>query len=202
MKPNTIYHQLNETGNVFIRSNLSLSQSLPQAIQKEFHKTTLFIATMMKSISITINPKTGQPFSIYNYHALEAILTRSKLFSKSSENCVKLVTGAYSHHFSRLLFYQAFNIRLAHKQKHLFSSILSSMKNEAQRMLVAQHPEEYKVGYLIFVIEYINHKLTISVHTFYLDCHINKQAIEQAPWKHKNAIATSWHFQTAHYSKH
>ena len=89
MEKATIYHVLNETATILIRSTLLPDQTFPEGIRKEFSKITIFYAAMMNAISNTINPATQQFFSIYNYHAIESILMRSGCFIKESDDTLE-----------------------------------------------------------------------------------------------------------------
>src|SRR5437868_12143560 len=76
----TKYYIFNETGNIMMASTSDMGVDIQQSVRDVFAEVSVFFAAMTRAISTTINPKTGEPYSMYNYTALERIISGSGLF--------------------------------------------------------------------------------------------------------------------------
>lgn len=103
----------------------------------------------MKNYSIGRN----QAYSIYNYHALETILKRSRKFVLRSEEQHEFRTHAVAEAFVPTLYYDLFGARLRAREQQLIHAVLGTLEQEAERMLASPYLEEYKVEYLAVVLD-------------------------------------------------
>jgi hypothetical protein len=186
MEKATIYYVLNETASILIRSTLLPDQTFPESIRKEFSRITVFYSAMMNAISSTINPVTNQPFSIYNYHAIESILIRSGCFTKVSENTLNFKTHKTPAKFTQSLNYQLFGTSFDYKSCQAVNAILKNISQEALRMIAAKKPEQSKAGHIIFIVEYINGIKKILAKSIYINCNKHDKKI-------KISLLKSWH---------
>jgi len=190
-----IYQQLNETGTILIRTTLPPNHPLPEFIQAEFSTVTMFFAAMLRAISTAINPKTGKPFSIHNYHAQESMLLGSGRFIKLSEDSFTFRTHKFIEKAGKILFSEIFNINLREKESRKISSILSGVNKEVLRMIETNHPNEFKAGFTIFIIEYINGVSNISVKSIFLNRNDYNKSKRWERCLHRFFIKTSFKIQ-------
>lgn len=194
-----IYKQLDETGSILIRTNLPHNQPLPESIQKEFARCTVFYAAMLRAISAINNPRTGQPYSIYNYHVTESILLGSNKFVKVSEDITTIRAHRFLRDLNKRLYSQLFNINLRKKESRKISSILTGLSKEAIRMIEANNDEEFKIGFITFIVEYINGFLNISVRSVYINSSDYKKSSKRERRRRIFRIKTPWRLQTESY---
>jgi hypothetical protein len=199
MVKSPIYEQLDETGSILIRTNLPPNQPLPKSIQKEFARCTVFYATMLRAISAIINPRTGQPYSIYNYHVTESILLGSGKFVKVSEDITTIWAHRFLYDLHKRLYPQLFDMNLGEKESRKISSILTGLSKEAMRMIEANSDEEFKAGFITFIVEYINGFLNISVRSVYINSEDYKRNSKRERCRRRFRIKTPWRIQTESY---
>ena len=171
---------------MLICSDLPASQTFPGEILKEFSSVTVFCAAMMNSMHNTINPFTNLPFSIYNYHAIESILTGSKHFIRISEETLYLKKHKTTEDFIYSLYQKYLGISVSNNEMKTINSILGNLKEEALRMIEANNAEQFKSGHLTFVVEYINGGKKIQVKTIFINLTEKKNIL-------KIALNKSWH---------
>ncbi len=189
-----MYYKLNQTCNILICTDIPVDQILPGEILKEFSSVTVFCAAMMNSIHNTINPFTNQPFSMYNYHAIESILTGSKRFIKTSEKVLYLKENKTIEDFIDSLYQMYLGISVSKKEMRTINSILGKLKAEALRMIDADNVEQFKIGHITFIVEYINGEKKIQVKTLFINLIEKKENLEIAlnkSWHH-----SSWKIHT------
>ena len=195
-----VYHLLNETGNILIKSDQIISRNLPQNIRSHFSEAVFLCVTMMKAMTQTINPNTNKPFSIYNYHALETLILGSGKFYKVFEEIQSFKSNKSHHDFSNAFYESLFGISLGYRNTLNISSILTSMTNEAHRMLTDNHSFEYRVGFLTFMIDYNhNQSPSISLLIIHFDINNNSSNFYKSPWKNNLQQSTNWDFSIDNY---
>lgn len=194
-----IYQQLNETGTILVRTTLPPNHPLPEFIQQEFSAVALFFAAMLRAISTAINPKTGNPFSIYNYHAQESILLGSGRFIKLSEDSFTFKTHKFIEKAGKILFSELFNMNLRERERRKISSILSGVNKEVVRMIETNHPNEFRAGFIIFIVEYINGVSNISVKSIFINRNDYNKNKRRERFLHRFFIKTSFKMQIESY---
>ena len=95
----TKYYIFNETGNIMMASTVDDGSPMSQEVQDVFAEVSVFFAGMSRAITTTINPDTGEPYSLYNYTALERIISGSGLFVHVTEEDVKYTTSEWGATF-------------------------------------------------------------------------------------------------------
>lgn len=194
-----IYQQLNETGTILIRTTLPPNHPLPEFIQQEFSAVTMFFAAMLRAISTAINPRTGKPFSIYNYHAQESILVGSGRFIKLSEDTFALKTHKFIEKAGKILFAEIFNMNLRDREHRKISSILKGVNKEVVRMIETNHPNEFRAGFIIFVVEYINGVSSVSVKSIFINRNDYNKNRRRECFLHRLFIKTTFNIQIESY---
>jgi hypothetical protein len=195
----TIYHVLNETGNILLRSDLPAQQPLPQFVQKKFSRGVILCSAINRALSSNINPITKRPYSIYNYHAINLLLLGTKQFEKILNKEISFTTKQVSVDFGHEFYKNLFDVHLNHKNKTIVSSILSSISREALRMIENQDRGEDKVGHITFILDYINGKSRIYIKSVFISCEENKESLQKAPCHNTELGLTSWKLQIEDY---
>ena len=84
----TKYYVFNETGNIMMASTDNSSEVIQQSVRDVFAEVAVFFAATTKAITTTMNPAQGQPYTIYNYTALQNVIGGSGLFVQVTEEDV------------------------------------------------------------------------------------------------------------------
>jgi hypothetical protein len=66
-------------------------------------------------------------------------------------------------------------------------------------MISANNTREYKAGFIIFILEYINGLSSISVRTVFVNCNDHKKSLKKERCRHKFFLRTSWNIQSESY---
>ncbi|MDC1162520.1 hypothetical protein OAT18_03680 [Tenacibaculum sp.] len=194
-----IYHILNETGVILVRSDEPLNQDLPEVVLKDLGSVNVFLRTMLHAISITLNPKTGKYFSIYDCHKIESLLVNSRQFFKYKEDKVNFKTDTFYHDFSSTLYYELFGVTLNDKETKVVSSILGALGKEAINITSKEKLDLYKAGYIMIIVDYIDGVSNVYLKLTYIDCMENEESIQHKPCHRKTKKITSWVIETASY---
>ncbi|MEZ4685173.1 MAG: hypothetical protein R3B47_03655 [Bacteroidia bacterium] len=175
------------------------SQPLPQEIRDEFARVMAFYAGMTRAMTFTNNPVSDQPFSLFNYHALERVMDNSGEFAKVTSDTIRFSTHATAKAFGRKLYTKLFGVKFAEKETRTISAILATMGEEAIRMMEAGNSEEYRVGHITFLLEYLAGIPSITARAMHIDCNAHEKNLRHPPWRRSRFNffhRTSWTIQT------
>jgi len=194
--PNNIeskkYYIFNETGNIMLASTVEASQPLEESTQKIFAEVSVFFAGMTRAITTTINPETKEPYSIYNYHALERIIGGSGLFIHVTEEDVIHKTKSFGMDFSKELLESLLGLATGAGEMGFASAMMASIGKEGLRISGSSSKAESKVGNIVFVCEYLLGMPIVSAIVVYADCEQNKQQLTIGPCFKEQSTSTSW----------
>ncbi|MEO1049299.1 MAG: hypothetical protein AAFX87_01645 [Bacteroidota bacterium] len=188
----TKYYIFNETGNIMLASTIDSSQPLSQEVQSVFSEVSVFYAGMSRAITTTINPNTGQPYSLYNYHALQRIISGSGLFVHVTEEDVSYSTTSVGMEFSKQLLESLLGLATGAGALSFASAMISSMGDEGLRIAGSKTSSESKVANIVFVCEYLLGMPIVSAIVVYADCKKNEQQLQLGPCFKEQSTHTEW----------
>jgi len=194
--PNNIeakkYYIFNETGNIMMASTVDSSKEIAKSVQDIFAEVSVFFAGMSRAITTTINPNTHEPYSLYNYHALQRVISGSGLFVHVTEEDVTYKSSSWGVDFSKELLEALLGLATGAGAMGFASAMIASIGNEGLRISGSSSHSESKVGNIVFVCEYLLGMPIISAIVVYADCQINKQQLTIGPCFKEESTTTSW----------
>ncbi|WP_462165138.1 hypothetical protein [Pseudoalteromonas xiamenensis] len=194
--PNNIeakkYYIFNETGNIMMASTIDANTPLSESVQKVFAEVSVFFAGMSRAITTTKNPATNKAYSLYNYEALQNIISGSGLFVHVTEEDVKYETKSFGADFSKELIESLLGLATGAGEMSFASAMVSSIGKEGLNISGSSSQTNSKVGNIVFVCEYLMGMPIVSAIVVYADCQQNKQQLKLGPCFSESSISTSW----------
>lgn len=187
----TKHYIFNETGNIMMASTSDASQPLNDEVQQVFAEVSVFFAGMTRAITTTINPHTGENYSLYNHHALERVIGGSGLFVHVTEEDVEYSTKSVGAEFSKELIESLLGLATGAGELGFASAMVASMGKEGLRISGKSTSSESKVGNIVFVCEHLMGMPIISAIVVYADCHKNSTTIQAGPCFKAQSSSTS-----------
>ena len=149
------------TGNLFIASTLNGGEDstveLTDSAREAFSQVSVFFAAMTKAIA-----EKGK--SLYDYDAIDQVISQSGMFVKVSQMDYKLTTSKSGVELSKELvqtIMAGFSGNMA-KVGESLTGMVSSMGAEGIKFSREKRKEEAKVASLIFVCEYLMGAISIT----------------------------------------
>jgi len=177
----TKYYTFNETGNIMMATTVGASAEIEESVRKVFSEVSVFFAAMTKAISLTENPATKKPYSLYNYEALEKIITGSGCFIRVTEQDVFHKTDQGGAKLGKELLQGLLGLATGAGALSFASAMISSIGKESVNLAAASEEQNSKVGNIIFVCEYLMGMPSISAIVVYLDARAHKKEINAGP---------------------
>ncbi len=194
--PNNIeakkYYVFNETGNIMMASTIDTNTPISDSVQKVFAEVSVFFAGMSRAITNTINPATNKPYSLYNYEALQNVISGSGLFVHVTEEDVKYDTKSFGADFSKELIESLLGLATGTGEMRFASAMISSIGKEGLNISGSSNTNQSKVGNIIFVCEYLLGMPVVSAIVVYADCEKNSQQLKLGPCFSESSVSTSW----------
>ncbi|MEZ4685172.1 MAG: hypothetical protein R3B47_03650 [Bacteroidia bacterium] len=188
----TKYYIFNETGNIMMASTIDSGTPMSQDTQDVFSEVSVFFAGMSRAITTTINPNTGKPYSLYNYTALERIISGSGLFVHVTEEDVKYTTKQFGANFSKDLIEALLGLATGAGAMGFASAMVASIGQEGLNISGSSSTSDSKVGNIVFVCEYLLGMPIISAIVVYADAHEHKQQLQIGPCFKESSVQTTW----------
>lgn len=180
----TKYYTFNETGNIMMATTVGTSTEIEESVRKVFSEVSVFFAAMTKAISTTVNPATGdkkEHYSLYNYEALERIISGSGCFIRVTEQDVTHTTNAWGATLGKELLQGLLGLATGAGALSFASAMISSIGKESVNLSASTEGQSSKVGNIIFVCEYLMGMPSISAIVVYLDAKEHKAQISAGP---------------------
>ncbi len=180
----TKYYTFNETGNIMLASTVGASAEIEASVRKVFAEVSVFFAAMTKAISSTVNPDSGdkqEPYSLYNYEALERIIDGSGCFIRVTEQDVTHTTSSWGATFSKELFQGLLGLATGAGSLSFASAMISSIGKEGLSLSGATEGHNSKVGNIVFVCEHLMGMPSISAVVVYIDAAQHKAQLKAGP---------------------
>lgn len=123
-------YAINQTGNIFI----SMSEGLTEQARNDFAQicaeVSVFFASLTKAITSVTNPKTGKPYSIYNYEALNRVIRNSNMFVPIQSQDYIFISSLAGTALAEELMQTILNVKLPKEDLHFATETLNSMARE------------------------------------------------------------------------
>jgi len=180
----TKYYTFNETGNIMLATTVKESAEIQESVRKVFAEVSVFFAAMTKAISSTVNPDTGdkkEHYSLYNYQALERIISGSGCFIRVTEQDVHHEVKSRGATLSKELLMGLLGLATGAGALSFASAMISSVGKEGFKLSQAKETQNSKVGNIVFVCEYLMGMPSISAIVVYLNLEHNKEALRLGP---------------------
>ncbi len=177
----TKYYVFNETGNIMMSSTLDANTPMSEEVQKVFAEVSVFFAAMSRAITTTMNPKTGKPYSLYNYTALQNVISGSGLFVHVTEEDVSHTSKSGGVTFSKELLESLLGLATGTGEMAFASAMISSIGKEGLTISASTETDKSAVGNIVFVCEYLLGMPSISAIVVYADMEKNKTAFQVGP---------------------
>lgn len=198
--PATKQFVFNETGNIFVASTINGDAAggqgngsiSPNAL-KAFEDVSVFYAAMTKAISTTIDPATQKSYSLYNYAALEKVISNSGLFALVTQESVDYESSSWGASLSIGFIEALIGFATPMSLVSSFSSLIRSMGKEAITMGNQTKHSDAKVGTVVFVCEYLLGAVSISTLLVYADVTENYQAFQLGACFKEHSQNVTWH---------
>ncbi|MDC1162521.1 hypothetical protein OAT18_03685 [Tenacibaculum sp.] len=188
----TKYYIFNETGNILMASTVDSGAPLSQEVQDVFSEVSVFFAGMSRAIATTINPETKKPYSLYNYTALQRVISGSGLFVHVNEEDVSYKTNQYGANFSKELLEALLGLATGAGALSFASAMMSSIGKEGVNIGGGNSGLDDKVGNIIFICEYLLGMPVISAKVIYTDAKQHKQQFTLGPCFKESSVSTEW----------
>jgi len=192
------YFVFNETGNIMMASTVDTDNEISEEVRKVFAEVSVFFAGMSRAMTTTINPKTGKPFSLYNYEALLHVIAGSGLFVHVTEEDVTHENHGYGADFSKELLEALLGLATGTGALGFASAMISSIGKEGLSISENGQTDESKVGNIVFVCEYLMGMPSVSAIVVYADMKKNEEAFQAGPCLkvHKRKVTLEMHKDT------
>jgi len=124
----------NQTGNIMIATTGDANQ-LDDHFKAVCAEVSVFFATLTKAIHSVINPKTEQPYSIYNYKALRKVIKNSGMFVLLHEKEMTFETTDPLEVFGKEFFKSVLGISLQEEELDFAQETFGAMSKEADHIV-------------------------------------------------------------------
>ncbi|QTH70823.1 hypothetical protein [Pseudoalteromonas xiamenensis] len=169
-----VHYFFNATGHILFSTCHTLDQPVPQSVADQFSQVSALLGGMMKVVTTTLNPHTGQYYSPFNYHALNQLIERSGRFIKTSHEVLTVPNSTLASPQYLGLTEVLLGFTLPDVHLPPIRSIVSSFANEAKRMALADNENDIRAAHILFICEYIGGIPLVSVQLFSIDNRLHK----------------------------
>lgn len=179
----TKYYTFNETGNIMLATTVSESAEIQDSVRKVFAEVSVFFAAMTKAISTTEIPNspTHAHYSLYNYDALERVISGSGCFIRVTELDVTHTTSSWGATFSKELIQGLLGLATGAGALNFATAMISAIGNEGVKISGDKSSQTSKVGNIVFVCEYLLGMPSISAIVVYIDAKQQQQVFNAGP---------------------
>lgn len=177
----TTYYVFNETGNIMMASTIDTNSEIPEEVRELFAEVAVFFAGMTRAMATTTNPDTKQPYSLYNYNALQNVIDGSGLFVHVTEEDVQYKTTKMGAEFSQDLVQALLGLATGTGELNFAAAMVQSIGNEAINIGATTSTTNSKVGNIVFVCEYLLGMPMVSAIVVYVDASKNQTVFNVGP---------------------
>lgn len=177
----TKYYTFNETGNIMLATTVGASAEIQDSVRQVFAEVSVFFAAMTKAITSTINPKTKEPYSVYNYDALANVIAGSGCFIRVTELDLTHTTSSWGAQFSKELIQGLLGLATGAGALSFASAMVSAIGSEGFKLAGSKLEQNARVGNIVFVCEYLLGMPSISAIVVYVETKENVEALQVGP---------------------
>lgn len=182
----------NKTGNIMIASTCDVSQPVEESVQKVFAEASVFYAGMTRAISTTINPKTKETYSIYDYDAIKEVVDGSGLFVQVTQEDVTIESKSFGISFSKELIEGLLGLAAGAGGLEFAHAMVSSLGNKGFNISRDKNSKTSKLGNIIFVCEYLLGIPCITAIVAYIDIEEHEQQFNVGPCIKEHSKSLEW----------
>lgn len=135
-KPLAKYYVFNQTGNIMIATT---GEPLSEGFKSVCAEVSVFFATMTKAIHSITNPKTKQPYSIYNHAALKKVIESSGMFVTLHQKEIAFESDNVDEVFGKEFIESILGISLSNEDLHFANETFNAINTEATRLETAKN---------------------------------------------------------------
>ena len=186
------YYVFNETGNIMMLSTDMDPSNLNVSVREVFNEVSVFWAAMTKAISATTNPATDMPFSIYNYEAIEKIISGCGHFVPVTRETVQFKTESCGDQWSKEMVGTVLGVPAGAGELNFAHAMMCSMGKAAWNMSRSNETNDAKVGNVVFVCEYLMGTPCVSAIVVHADMAENSRSVRMNPCAASSNVSTTW----------
>ena len=185
------YFVFNETGNIMMATTDMSNHPIEASVRHVFAEVAVFFAAMTRAITTTINPATGQPYSLYNYTALGNVIGGSGLFVHVTEEDIEYNTSTVGVALSRELIEALLGLASGTSELAFASGMIASMGQEALNINAQATHTDSSVANIVFVCEYLLGMPVVSALVVSVNTDTNSTVINAGPCFKTSSVSTS-----------
>jgi hypothetical protein len=159
----------NETGNIMVASTEIGSSEIEDSVRHVFAEVAVFFAAMTKAMSTSIDPASGEPYSIYDYKALEGIIDGSGLFVQVTEEDVSYSSSSVGVQLSKELIEALLGLASGEGELGFAQGMIASMGSRGVKIGASSWKSDSRVANIVFVCEYLLGMPIVSAIVVYVD---------------------------------
>lgn len=186
------YYVFNETGNIMMVTTDMDPSHLNVSVREVFNEVSVFWAAMTKAISATTNPVTNMPFSIYNYEAIEKIISGCGHFVPVTRETVEFKTESCGDQWSKEMVGTVLGVPSSAGELNFAHAMMCSMGKAAWNMSRNNATNDMKVGNVVFVCEYLMGTPCVSAIVVHADMAENSRSVRMNPCAASSSVSTTW----------
>lgn len=177
------YFTFNETGNIMLATTVGASAEIQESVRKVFAEVSVFFAAMTKAISATPIPgsKTGEHYSLYNYDALERVISGSGCFIHVTEMDITHTTSSWGATFSKELIKGLLGLATGVGALGFAQAMISAVGKEGLKLSAGRDDSSSRVGNIVFVCEYLLGMPSISAIVVYINASLHTKEFQAGP---------------------
>ena len=177
----TKYYIFNETGNIMLASTALASDEISQSVRDVFAEVAVFFAAMTKAMTTTIDPLSKQPYSIYDYKAIEGIVDGSGLFVHVTEEDVSYENSSFGADFSKNLIEALLGLATGEGALSFAQGMIASMGKRGLKIGASSWKSSSEVANIVFVCEYLLGMPVVSAIVVSIDASKSREVWSAGP---------------------
>ncbi|MFC3034418.1 hypothetical protein ACFOEE_18075 [Pseudoalteromonas fenneropenaei] len=190
----------NATGTVLIVQHQNTTELLSEAAQALLFSAQAGLATILRALSTTLNPLTNQPYSIFNYHALQLLLSQGGRYIPVYANEVSIAHCQFQAQQHGDIATTLLGYPLTDAELPFAAGLMSRFANSAKQMQQYQHPQLRKACHAILCLEVLNGAPSVSLLLLSLDVQQHQQHLAQLPCHKSSNHCPDWQVRKEVYS--
>jgi hypothetical protein len=181
----------NQTGNIMVSTTQDPSLPVSGNVMDVFNEVSVFFAAMAKAITSTINPldPNKQPYSIFNYDALEKVINGSGCFVEITKEVVNYTSNSFGMSFSKDLLTALLGLPGTGAMAFA-ASLVASVGDEGLKISADKSSSSSKAGSIVFVCEYLMGMPIVTATCLYTDSSTVVTAVNIGPCVKTSSIQT------------
>jgi hypothetical protein len=150
-------------------------------VRDVFAEVSVFFAAMTRAMATSINPQTKQPYSIYDYKAIEGIVDGSGLFIQVSEEDIDYTMNGWGVSVSKDLIEGLLGLATGAGELAFAQGLIASIGNQGLKVSGSNYHSDTHVGTIIFVCEYLLGMPIVSAIVAYVNADKAGQSFQLGP---------------------